>query len=596
MKILHKMFIFATVVLISFNLFNATGQSIYQTENRKSENFRPVSSVEPSEFLSVWNTSCLSSGSSANNQILLPLVESGSYNFLVQWGDDDSDYITSYSDTDKTHTYDSPGIYDVNITGNLEGWQFVNGGDKLKLLEISQWGTVNLGNAGYYFFGCENLDLTATDPLNLTGTTTLYQAFYGCANLGSNGNMNGWDVSSVTDMSWMFADASAFDQDIGGWDVSSVTNMYRMFYQAHGFNQDIGDWNVSSVTNMKEMFPDANAFNQDIGDWDVSSVTNMFGTFAGMSVFNQDIGRWDVSSVTDMRYMFIDATAFNQDIGDWNVSSVIYMYNMFEGVSLSNTNYNALLQGWSQLALKDGVTFDAGNSQYSLGGVTAIARQYIIDTFTWSISDGGGVVDDVDPTWVQIPQNQIIGSAEAFSYVVNATDNDAISHYWLNDTTIFMIDSTGLITNTTFITVGIYNLEVFVNDTSGNVISATFSIVLDITSPIWETMPTDQTLNEGESLNYQISASDNVEIDTYWLNDTSIFQIDSEGVITNTTNLEVGIYYLEVFVNDTSGNEISTSIIVEVEETKGIPGFSIGLVICCLGIVSLGLYKRSRQH
>ena len=46
---------------------------------------------------------------------------------------------------------------------------------------------------------------------------------------------------------------SGFNQPIEGWDVSSVTNMSSMFYTS-SFNQPIGDWNVSSVTNMSGMF------------------------------------------------------------------------------------------------------------------------------------------------------------------------------------------------------------------------------------------------------------------------------------------------------------------------------------------------------
>ena len=87
------------------------------------------------------------------------------------------------------------------------------------------------------------------------------------------GYISTWNVSAVTDMSYLFKDKSTFNDDISSWDVSSVTTMNSVFYGASAFNQDIGSWNVSSVTDMFYMFNRASAFNQDIGSWDVSSVT-----------------------------------------------------------------------------------------------------------------------------------------------------------------------------------------------------------------------------------------------------------------------------------------------------------------------------------
>jgi surface protein len=47
-------------------------------------------------------------------------------------------------------------------------------------------------------------------------------------------------------------DSSSFNGDISGWDVSSVTNMYAMFSNSQ-FDGDISGWNVSSVTNMSDI-------------------------------------------------------------------------------------------------------------------------------------------------------------------------------------------------------------------------------------------------------------------------------------------------------------------------------------------------------
>ena len=50
------------------------------------------------------------------------------------------------------------------------------------------------------------------------------------------GIINGWDVSTVTDMSSLFKDLSTFNNDISGWNVGAVTNMEYMFSGASAFN------------------------------------------------------------------------------------------------------------------------------------------------------------------------------------------------------------------------------------------------------------------------------------------------------------------------------------------------------------------------
>jgi len=371
-----------------------------------------VMSSNPSSFLSTWNTTLTSIGSSGIDQVHLPLVSNGTYDFVVAWGDGSTDTITAWNQAQVTHTYASPGVYAINITGAIQGWEFDDGGDCLKLIGISQWGALGFGNTGYNFAGCANLVLTSTDAPGLAGTTTLNSAFYGCASLGSNGSMDKWDVSSVTNMGYMFQGATSFDQPIGKWDmlrvtnmsymfqsatsfdqpicnwsVSSVTDMTEMFFDATSFDQPIGNWNVSRVTDMYGMFLGAGSFDQPIGNWDVSRVTDMTGMFLGAVSFDQPIGNWSVSSVTDMTQMFFDATSFDQPIGNWDVSRVTEMAGMFFDAKLSPANYDALLLGWAHLTLQYFVDFDAGNSKYSSGA--APARASIISNFMWTITDGG---------------------------------------------------------------------------------------------------------------------------------------------------------------------------------------------------------------
>jgi surface protein len=251
--------------------------------------------------------------------------------------------------------------------------------------DIGDWDVSSVTSMDYMFYGASAFNQDIGD-WDVSSVTSMDYMFYGAS--AFNQDIGDWDVSNVTDMSSMFYRASSFNQDIGDWDVSSVTKMNHMFNRASSFDQDIGDWDVSSVTSMYYMFYEASSFNQDIRDWDVSSVTSMFYMFNGASSFNQDIGGWDVSNVTSMNYMFNGASSFNQDIGGWDVSSVTSMNYMFNDIKLSTAYYNRLLINWASETLQPNVTFSAGNSQYS-PGTASNARQYLIDSVNWSITDGG---------------------------------------------------------------------------------------------------------------------------------------------------------------------------------------------------------------
>jgi surface protein len=109
------------------------------------------------------------------------------------------------------------------------------------------------------------------------------------------GHISKWNVSAVTDMSWIFCSAQAFNQDISAWNVSAVTNTSCMFISATAFNQDLSAWDVSAVTDMHYMFYLATAVNQDISAWDVSAVTNMNCMFKKSLLFDQILHKYKLT-------------------------------------------------------------------------------------------------------------------------------------------------------------------------------------------------------------------------------------------------------------------------------------------------------------
>jgi len=325
------------------------------------------------EFISTWRTSNTSTGSSTSTQVSLPLVSTGTYNMLVDWGDGTSDTITTWNQAQTTHTYSSSGDYTIKISGLCRGFRFNNGGDRLKLLSISNWGPLDISTDAA-FYGCSNFN-SATKDVPILSTTSMSDMFRNCTVF--NGNVGNWNVSGVTNMSSMFGSAPAFNQPIGDWNVSNVTNMNGMFAFATAFNQPIGNWNVSNVTNMDSMFHNGGGttgnFNQNISNWDVSNVTtlnrlfynNRFNNGGSPGInnwntskvtimsevfrgnpFNQPIGNWDTSNVTTMFRMF-NSSGFNQNIGSWNVSKVTSFNGMFLTAPSFNNGGSSDINNWT---------------------------------------------------------------------------------------------------------------------------------------------------------------------------------------------------------------------------------------------------------
>jgi surface protein len=196
----------------------------------------------------------------------------------------------------------------------------------------------------------------------------------------------------------MFTGANSFNQPIGNWNVSKVTDFSFMFNACSVFNQNIGSWNVSGVTDMTSMFQ-SSAFNNggspSISGWSVSNVTNFVSMFSGANSFNQPIGNWTLKTSTgntiSMASMFQVSTAFNQDIGSWNITRVNNFSNFMSNktsATFSATNLDAIYNGWSTKSPRTGITISFGTAKYTAAGITG--RNTLTGaTYNWTIVDGG---------------------------------------------------------------------------------------------------------------------------------------------------------------------------------------------------------------
>ena len=314
--------------------------------------------------------------SNNENFVYIPtFLNYNDFNYSVDWGDGTSNTELTKG---QRHTYSNEGTYTVSISGV---YPQISG---MCPFSIEQWGDMQWRTMREVLECPSNkVQLNASDIPNLAHVTDMSSLF---SDVIINSDISSWDVSTVVNMSAMFAGNEDFNQDISSWDVSNVMDMNSMFHGTDSFNQDISSWDVSNVKTMFSMF-NSSKFNQDISSWDVSNVSDMANMFRNNKSFNQDISTWDVSNVESMLVMFSKAKAFNQNLGSWDISKVRRSIGI-DDTNLSTINYDKILMGWiDNIDIQNNINLNVGNTKYSKKAQRA--RFNLIDKYNWKILDGG---------------------------------------------------------------------------------------------------------------------------------------------------------------------------------------------------------------
>ncbi len=309
-------------------------------------------------FDTVWETK------DADEEIVLSFSSDASdCKLQIAWDDETTEEVSCAGPTAK-HSYASAGQHTVRVTGDISNWKAADTSatedvNAAKLVDVKSFGPVVLGHGA--FKGCVNLEgYTAEDIPNMNKLTDMGEMFSGCILLNEE-KIGNWDTRNVTDMSYAFSGAAAFNKYIAAWNTSKVTNMSHMFEGAAKFNQYLVIWDTSKVTDMSHMFDGATGFNSNIKSWKTSNVTNMNSMFKDAKAFNRNISGWKTSKVTDMSHMFEGAEAFNQNLAKWDMSSVTTVEDIFKGSDISETAFCSTSQNESWSKWKDAL----GVSEYT---------------------------------------------------------------------------------------------------------------------------------------------------------------------------------------------------------------------------------------
>ena len=213
-----------------------------------------AAAADPGPLVLKIDTTNTEGGSTASDTFKLALQNVGTYNFDIDWGDDTTSTITAYNDANLTHTYSTGGEYIVKVNINDGTFGGANGGtlrvnnlasnDRLKYVEVQQWGEyMTWYEISQAFYGCSNMDITATDSLIMYGTTasnnSMGYAFAGCSSLTILPKID-WtnQRGSIADASYMFSnctsltDISEFNSRVQGYTPSGSVNCIGLFYNS----------------------------------------------------------------------------------------------------------------------------------------------------------------------------------------------------------------------------------------------------------------------------------------------------------------------------------------------------------------------------
>ena len=192
-------------------------------------------------------------GTSATNQFTIPTTGTG---YLYDIETSDGQTITGLTGG-TTITFPSAGTYDVYISGSFPRFYFNNVGDRLKLIDLKNFGIYAQGSTSQAsaFFGCANLIISATDTGLFENVTNFSSTWQNCPSLisfplidtsaGANFNSAWFNCSSLT--SFPLLDTSAGTNFGSAWyRCLSLTS-----FPANAFDTNIASNYASSFTSTK---------------------------------------------------------------------------------------------------------------------------------------------------------------------------------------------------------------------------------------------------------------------------------------------------------------------------------------------------------
>jgi len=344
------------------------------------------------DFITKWNTTLTSTGSSASNQVKLPF--STSSNYTVYWGDGSSELVTN-ADPAPTHTYSVAGIYTITCKGTVAiDWSASGSVDRAKFLEVNQWGNnlIFSSQVSNQFSLCLNIEFPALDVPNLAGAI-MREAFRGCR-FTTIPNINSWDFTvAASNVTGLFRENTNFNQPLS-IDFSAQTNFSFMILSCSSFASSLVGCDFTSGIHFNSFLRNCDSYNlpfTGVQFGSVSSLTNYKQMLRDCLIFNQPLTAASFPRPQDVGNMLVLTGAYNSTISfNWSEVTNANGFLNLNNNAFSTANYDALLLHINSFTLQTGVTLSV-NAFYTAGSASATARANIIATYGWTISDKGAI-------------------------------------------------------------------------------------------------------------------------------------------------------------------------------------------------------------
>jgi len=295
-------------------------------------------------------------GASNNDQFTLPAV-GGPYDVDYPGG-----ALTGVSGAQTITFPAGAGTYSISITSAapMQPCNFDDGGDKLKLLDIEQFGTVTWSSLNGAFYGCTNMTITAPDGLAAgTGAVIDFEnSFRGCSGLTLFPLI---DTSSGTTFlaAWLGCSGLTSFPLI---DTSSAGTVLFAWFGCSGLTS-FPLIDTSSVTDFQSAWQTCGGLTS-FPFLDVSSGIIFSATWSGCSGLNGvDFPTLHMDNMTNGTSCFINVTLSTASWSD------LLVY-----INANNTDLDAVFHG--------------GNSTRNAGG-TAARDALAARVPGWTITDGG---------------------------------------------------------------------------------------------------------------------------------------------------------------------------------------------------------------